>query len=500
MVFGLPPRRNDYTVERRIPVRMRDGVALLTDHYAPVGTAHGTVLIRTPYGRGLPESLLHGRMLAERGYHVIIQSVRGTGGSSGQFDPIAQEPGDAQDAIAWLREQSWFTGSLATLGGSYLGWTQWALLLDAPQELRAAVIMVGPHDFGRAIHGSGTLALADFLGWSATIETSGPRSMLASRWRVAAALRERTPQDAAAMALRGSAPWFSDWLAHQDLTDPYWRPYSAASALRETTIPVLLIGGWHDVFIDQTIEQYHALRAHNANVAMTVGPWTHLDTAIKAARIADSEALAWLDHHLAGTGPTRETPVHIQVTGTRDWRSIPAWPPPTHELVLSLIPDGSLDFTCRPDDPTPAVGGRHMSPGAGRQDNTKLEQRDDVVVCTSAPLEDDLEVFGTPRIELLVDTGGDQASVFVRLCEVDGRGRSWNVTEAFTPVAGTTPTTITLGACAHRFRAGYRLRLQISGGAYPRYARNEKSVHYLIDVDGVSLTVDVREENRPSTR
>lgn len=503
-MLGLPPRRNDYTVERRVPVPTRDGERLLTDHYAPVGTARGTVLIRTPYGRGLPESVLHGRMLSERGYHVLIQSVRGTGGSSGVFRPIAQETDDAQDAVAWLRTQPWFTGSLATLGGSYLGWTQWALLRDAPPELRAAVVIVGPHDFGKAIHGTGTIALADFLGWSAVIEAEGHGlpAVVAARRRVKTALRQPTAADAAAFALRGGAPWFSDWLGHPDLGDPYWQPYQASGSLCDTTIPVLLIGGWQDLFVEQTLAQYRELGAHNANVAMTIGPWTHLDTAFKAAKVADSETLAWFDRHVAGTGPDRPAPVRVHVTGAGRWRSMASWPPKTGDRVLRFAAGGRLldstdaqadtvEFTYTPDDPTPAVGGRHMSSGAGSQDNTTLEQRADVVVFTSDPLEHDLEVFGAPQVALLVETDGQPANVFVRLCDVDGRGRSWNITEAFVPVTDESATTVELGSCAHRFRAGHRLRVQVSGGAYPRYARNPKTVRYAIGVPGSSLTLPV---------
>lgn len=490
--FGLPPRRTDYTVERGIRVPTRDGAALVTDHYAPTGTSYGTVLIRTPYPRGLPESLLHGRMLAERGYHVLIQSVRGTGGSTGTFQPITQESEDGQDAVAWLRTQPWFTGVLATLGGSYLGWTQWALLQDAPPELRAAVVLVGPHDFARAIRGTGSLALADFLGWSSTMaaQPKGLRAVAGSRRRVAAALRDHTPL----AALGDDASWFTDWFNHTDLDDPYWQPYDASSALRDTKIPVLLLGGWQDVFIDQTLEQYHRLREHNPDVALTVGPWTHMQTAFKAAKVVDNEALAWLDQHLAGAGARRPAPVRIHVDGA--WRSMPSWPPATTDRVFALAPDrlvadflvadaatGIVEFTYNPDDPTPAVGGRHMSAGAGRQDNQKLEQRADVAVFTSDPLDRDVEALGTPTVRLELES--DPASVFIRLCEVDSRGRSWNVTEVYTPATGE----IELGPCAYRFRAGNRLRLQVSGGAYPRYAANPEKVRYAINCAGSTLTV-----------
>ncbi|MFI9383126.1 CocE/NonD family hydrolase [Kutzneria sp. NPDC052558] len=491
LLLGLPPARTAYTVQRGLRVPTRDGAELVTDHYAPMDRAYGTVLIRTPYPRGLPESLLHGRMLAARGYHTLIQSVRGTGGSTGDFRPIAQEAADAQDVVAWLRTQPWFTGTLATLGGSYLGWAQWALLQDPPPELRAAVVLVGPHDFRRVIRGTGSFALGDFFGWSSAMvaQRQGMRAVVAARRHVAAALRARS-----ATAVAG-APWFTQWLDHKDIEDPFWQPYQAPSALRDTKIPVLLVGGWHDVFVDQTLEQYRRLREHNPDVALTIGPWTHMDTAVKAARVVDPEALAWFDQHIAGAAPRRKTPVRVHVTGAGQWRSLAAWPPATTDRVygvdstglLTASPgQGAVEFDYNPDDPTPSVGGRHMSPGAGRQDNTKLEQRADVVVFTSAPFDHDTEIVGAPRLRIDI---GTTAPLFARLCEVDSRGRSWNVTETFTWLSG--PGEVELGQCAHRFRAGSRLRLQLSGGAYPRYSAHPEPVHYRVACSRALLTVPV---------
>jgi hypothetical protein len=88
-VLRLPPRQaRRVSVTKDIPVPMRDGVALLADHHHAGGDASGpVVLMRSPYGR----SALFGTMaalLAERGLQVVVQSVRGTGGSIGDFEPM----------------------------------------------------------------------------------------------------------------------------------------------------------------------------------------------------------------------------------------------------------------------------------------------------------------------------------------------------------------------------------------------------------------------------
>ena len=163
----LKPPTTDYVVHRGVAIPMRDGVRLRATHYAPITDAPlGTIVVRSPYGRSFPLSLVYAQLYAARGYHVLLQSVRGTFGSEGDFVPMVHEAPDAADTVVWLREQSWFTGTFATIGLSYLGYTQWALLADPPPELAAAVITVGPHDFHASSWGTGSFSLNDFLGWS----------------------------------------------------------------------------------------------------------------------------------------------------------------------------------------------------------------------------------------------------------------------------------------------------------------------------------------------
>ena len=155
--WSLPPRRNRVAVEYDVEVPMSDGTVLLATHYIPVSVASAaTVLVRCPYGRTGVFALQTGQILAERGYHVLLQSVRGTFGSGGDFEPMRHEITDGQDTVAWLRQQSWFEGRLATYGPSYLGFVQWALAMDPPPELVAAVVHVGPHDFSRSAYRNGS--------------------------------------------------------------------------------------------------------------------------------------------------------------------------------------------------------------------------------------------------------------------------------------------------------------------------------------------------------
>jgi uncharacterized protein len=495
--WSLPPRRNRVTIDAKLGVPMSDGTVLLADHYIPVtGRAAATVLVRCPYGRGAPFSMLTAQLVAERGYHVLMQSVRGTFGSGGEFDPMRNEITDGQDTVAWLREQSWFDGQLATFGPSYLGFVQWALAMDPPSELKAAVVLVGPHDFSRAAYRNGVFDLYTFLQWSDLIANQerlgGVRGML----RTATVERRLTPAvqqmpvTAGARALLGNdARWFEGWLEHPKLDEPFWAPLQCGAALDRLSVPTLLVGGWHDLFLEQTLEQYRALASRGVPARLLVGPWAHLDTS--RAGPVFKESLEWLDRHL-GTeaSEARGTPVRVFVGGAGEWRDLPDWPPPgtrqqrwylgagyTLSTQQPAAGNPAAEFRYDPADPTPSPGGAIMVLSAGARDNRSVEQRPDVLVFSTEPLDQPVEALGDVSVELAVTRDNPYADLFVRLCDVDPRGKSVNVCDGILRLTGTgTPQAetvrISMLGIAHRFGTGHRIRLLVAGGAYPRYARN----------------------------
>jgi putative CocE/NonD family hydrolase len=498
-LLRLPRARNDCQVQRGVQVPARDGTALLTDHYAPAGgPGRGTILVRTPYGRGFPVDF-EARVCAGQGYHVVVQSVRGTFGSGGVFDPMANEADDGQDAVAWLRTQAWFDGRLATSGPSYLGWTQWALLTDPPPELRTAVILVGPHDMSGTAYGTGAFFLEGFLSWSEMItrqeETATVQSLLRSitvSRRLAPAVNGLPLADAADQLLDHRAPWFRNWLSHPDRDDAFWDRLNVTGALDKVSVPVRLVGGWQDLFLDQTLHQYEVLRRRGVDVDLTIGPWSHLELATRGAGTVLRGNLKWLAEHLAGEpAVSRPAPVQVFVTGSGRWRELPEWPPPTAEVVRYLQPGGRLNedqpagagpsssFYYDPADPTPTVGGRLLTASAGVKDNRGVEARPDVLTFTTPPLASALEITGVPVMELFHSGDNPFADLFVRLCDVDPEGHSRNFSDAHLRLDPASVADqaerleLRLDACAHRLPVGHRLRLQVSGGSHPRYGRNE---------------------------
>lgn len=501
---GTPPPTTRFRVDRGVRIPMRDGVELVADHYVPhTDTPAGTLLVRGPYGRRWPFSALYAAVYAARGYHVIMQSVRGTFGSGGVFEAVVNEADDGADTAAWLREQPWFTGSFGTLGPSYLGATQWALLQDPPPELAAAVVIVGPHDFAASTWGTGAFTVNDFLGWSNSVahqEDSGAlravlRQLRAPRLVAEAALG--LPLGASGRRLIGTgAAWWESWVGHPDPTDSFWDRYRWPNGLSESRVPVLLIGGWQDIFLEQTLTQYRALRDRDVEVALTIGAWTHSQLSTKAAPRVVRESLNWFGRHLAGRAPARSR-VRVEVSGGGGWRELPDWPPSTVETVRYLGEAGRLTetagassgrstFTFDPAAPTPTIGGRLLAPGAGRRRDDALATRPDVLTFTGDPLTTDLYVFGTPVLELTRESENPHADLAVRVSEVDAKGRSRNVSDGYVrlqPDRDNDCVRIELDSVAHRFAAGSRIRLSISGGSFPRYARNLGTGESLLDGD-----------------
>lgn len=502
--LGYAPVRNRYVIEN-VWVPLANGTRLAADLYRPVGLeSPATILIRTPYGRGeLAAAPPH--FFAARGLTVLIQSSRGTDGSEGEFEPMITESSDAQDTLAWLRVQPWFDGRLITYGQSYLGFVQWALAENPPPELIGMVVDVGPHDFAQVAWGRGEFDLDNFIGWSNMMSKRDDskkgmfaqvQGMKRDEKHVHELLRTRPLEQAVPDRFPKDAPWYAEWLAHPDVDDPFWNGYRYGDSLHKVTCPVLLSGGWQDLFLRQTLEQWRTLAAEGVDLEVVVGGWTHIDMGKMLASAYPNRVLRWIDRLLAGQAPVAAGDRYeVQIMGgKKQWRSLEQWPPAAIRTTLFLRQDGALSWDVAPEGtasfvfdpaaPTPSIGGHTMASDAGVKVNNAIEGRDDVLVFTSDKLTEDLVVIGHPTCMLDIESSDSEHDVFVRLCDVDPRGRSRNVTDEIVrrrasdfagAARGREILTIELQGTAHRFAKGHRIRMQVSGGAFPRYSANPGS-------------------------
>ena len=505
----------DVLCERDLRVTMDDGAVLLADRYVARTRSHEpqpTVLVRSPYGRRQLFGLIFGRLLAERGLQVLVQSVRGTFGSQGAFSPF-DERADGLATLRWIRAQPWHAERIGMIGPSYLGLVQWALAPDAGDDLAALAIHVSASQFHGQTYAGGSLSLQTAASWLVLVAAQerrlAPLAMIRGLRRLPSLFAQLPIGELDARATGAHVAWFREALSSPDRSDAYWVARDFAAGVGSVAAPVQLVGGWQDIFLPWMLEDFAALHAAGRAPQLVIGPWTHTSPAMLAAGL--HEGLGWLRAHLLGDRRLLGAPgVRVFVTGERSrggWRQLDGWPPPgTGERRLWLAagarlqdvepetdagggsadggsgdPRGGDRYRYDPADPTPSLGGPVLLAREPVVDNRALEARPDVLTYTGEILRETVEAIGPVRVELYVRADSPHFDLFARVCDVDAAGASWNVCDALVRVApgrfdtaadGSARVAFQLWPIGHRFAAGHRIRLQVSSGAHPRYARN----------------------------
>ena len=510
-ILRLAPAKYSVTVERGVAIPMPDGVRLIADHYAPKSNkSFPTILARTPYGRnqaGGVLGLLHvffAQRLAERGYHVIFQDMRGRFDSEGVFEPFVDETRDGVATLAWIAAQPWFDGHVGMWGQSYEGYAQWAVAAAAPGFLQALVPSIAGTEITPFV-GSG-FTFDGIARWMMILTRAGSGiKMLAADFiryiypaplnrQLARAFDELPVGQADERALGKPVDYFRKWLlpenAHSEA--PFWKAVAHGVRMNEVRAATHIVAGWYDIFLDQTLRDYAAMRAAGHTPYLTIGPWKHLDLACVAETLRAS--IDWYDAQLKGRRrKLRVKPIRIYLMGANRWLEYDEWSPfaqPTRLYLGSqrhLSTDAPMAniapdiYRYDPAQPTPALGGPLYQPAAGAVDNRPLEARDDVLTFTTPPLENDVDVIGRVQLELFARSSTPSADFFARLCDVYSDGRSINLCDGGIRIDtgmgdhqadGSLRVVIDMWATANRFMRGHRIRLSVMSGQHPRLARN----------------------------
>jgi putative CocE/NonD family hydrolase len=358
-----------------------------------------------------------------------------------------------------------------------------------PPDMIAAAVAVGTHDYSRHCWYNGALNLG-ILGWSDTIahqEKPGKiKHLLEMRNRQKLLTGAIPLYESAEMRLGNQLPWLLYRLKHPDVAhDKYYEPMQCYAALEKADIPILLIGGWYDFWIDRTVEQYTRLRERGCTVALNIGPWAHMMSGFNSVK----PSFEWVEQHAVGQAKKNQDSEYVKICVTgpgrrEDWRHLSTWPPPTIPCVLYLQAgelsgdkpetESSSSFNFDPHDPTPSVGGATLM-GQGWVDDSSLSKRHDVLTFTSSPLEMDVELMGKTTVQLAHSSDNPHVDLFLRLSEVTSGNKSTNIADAYhslDPNRDDALVNISLNERAHRFAKGTRIRLTVAGGCHPRYARN----------------------------
>ncbi|WP_410573692.1 CocE/NonD family hydrolase [Amycolatopsis sp. cmx-4-61] len=494
-LLDLPaPVTRRLTVQRDLRVPMPDGVELLADRWAPRAGGDGlpVALVRTPYGRRGGFGAILARPLAERGFQVLMQSTRGGFGSGGLFDPLRQEREDGLATLDWVVAQPWAGDAVVLVGPSYLGYVQWAAADRLPPQVKAMVPQVTESGLTLEFLREDGLSLETPFGWGVQVAVQerrfAPLRHRSQAKKLQQALNTLPLAQADVVAIGRRSDYLQDVLTRTE-HHPRWAEADHRHRVADVAVPVSSVAGWYDIFLPGQLRDYRTLQDAGRRPRLTVGPWTHAGgrDLLRSTGAALREALGFGLAHARGERPPERAPVRLFVMGEEAWRDFASWPPEGYapqrfhlQAGGALSPDVPAEaapdrYRYDPADPTPAAGGVRMAPDAGRVDNAALEARADVLTYTTAVLGEDVEVIGDVHAEIWFRSSLRFADVFVRLCDVGPDGRSVNVCDGLTSLRDADEPAavgVRLWPTAHRFRRGHRIRVQVSSGAFPRYARN----------------------------
>jgi hypothetical protein len=525
-------------VERNVAVPMRDGVRLFADIYRPQNDSpHPVLLLRTPYNKEDAQTMnyAHPSWYARQGYVVVVQDTRGRWASEGEFDPYAFEAEDGYDTIEWAAKLPYAIPKVGMYGFSYCGAVQWqAAALRPPHLACIAPGMIGSDSYQGKAYRNGAFSLALLQSWVLFVaqDTAIRRGRsdwvaeLGSYYANIQSFYKRLPLTEPPESVRELAPYYERWLEHSVRSD-YWLDYSLKERYGSIEVPVLHIGGWYDIFIDGTIENFNGVRAQGAtavarnNQRLVIEPWYHmpwsryvgeLDFGPEAANRIDDLQLAWFDQWLKGKEPDpAPAPVRYFRMGSNTWHEADDWPPPgstptayylhSASRANSISGDGTLSIVEPLDEPpdvyvyhpsiaVPALGGRSgavpdLTP-MGPRNQLPVEVRGDVLVYTSAPLEEEVEVAGEILLELYAATTAEDTDFVAKLVDVYPDGRAYNVAEGIVrasyryglskrepvPAGEVLRYDLSLGPTAIVFRSGHAIRLDITSSLFPTFDRH----------------------------
>jgi len=484
--FNFAYNYGDGFIKKTYMVEMRDGVKLATDVYLPGNGKYPVIMIRTPYNKNSTDKIMINQVM-KHGYALVVQDMRGTHASEGRFMPFLDEGWgerqDGNDTVEWILKQEWCNGRVAMWGGSAMGIAGY--MLAGARNITCMMV---------AIAASNMYKHAMYPGGEFRVDSE--------EW------------------LKGeNADYMIPIFEEHYLYDDFWRGMDLSTRYNRVGTPIYHIGGWYDFFAEGTMDAFTGLQ-HMGNQKLLVGPWTHGnfgtsqgDLKYPSNSIFDvyHETFNWMDYwmkderngimdekirfYMMGECPTKYGYTPENTIGNEWWVSS-EWPPySSHYISFYLHEDGLLDgsnpgeekpdfYEYSPVNPAPTVGGRNLVFPAGPMRQNEMEERKDVLVYTTPPLEEPLAIAGNVMAKLWINSTAKDTDFFVRLCDVYPDGNSMSVTEGVLMarhrmgferedfIDGICLLNISVGNTAIVFGKGHRIRVDITSSSYPAFERN----------------------------
>jgi hypothetical protein len=501
---------------RRFNVRipLREGITLAADLVLPAERPAPAVVMRTPYGRGGDRATERADAFARAGYAAVWVDVRGRGDSDGLFDPYRNDGLDGVDVLAWVAEQEWCDGAVATYGGSYPGRIQWLTALHQPPALRAMIVLVTPAD--PFVENPTGVPSPMHVHWFRMTDGRANQYTEAVDWMEVYGHRPLADLDDAAGF--DSALWREECRHHT--LDDWWEPLRYQHRIAEVDVPVLHISGWYDDEEIATPANFAAMTAAGrSGQRLLMGPWGHQVNSDRKLgevdfghdSVVDLYAVmnGFLDETVRDRAPAAPTaPARVFLMGANEWLDLTAWPPPGSverswhldsdggatsrfgdgRLIEAAPPAGSPadEWVHDPDRPVPFITGASSAQIGGPDDFAGVETRGDVLVFTSEPLTEPLDVIGRVQLFAHVSTSAPDTDVAAKLLDVHPNGFAQRLCDGLVrlryrggheralPVepGAVYEVAVEMWDTAQRLGPGHRIRVEIASSAHPKFAVN----------------------------
>jgi putative CocE/NonD family hydrolase len=486
-----PAEKKDKSGKQTVDITMKDGINLSTDIFLPKRKGkYPAVLVRTPYGKWADAWM--GKAFRIFKIAVVLQDVRGKNGSGGEFYPFINEREDGLQTLNWIRKQPWSDGTIAGWGGSYLGYTQWAVS-DSLDFMTLLLTGANIYDF---TYPDSLFSLQSALNWgfenaSQTLNKISPDKLKKSPLIL--------PISVADDSTLKDIPFLNDWIKHENY-DEYWQKMNFRG---KTKAPLISMAGWYDIFLKSQLEDFQALLVNgNPDNRMIIGPWAHgalgepneyggLKKTGKPTKI-----FMYVKNFLKGrtnrlTSPLKNEKYNLFIMERNEYVGSAVWPPaetkttpyyigPSGYLSTASIPEnGNLKYTYLPSDPYPSHGGTALGSGVGPARQNENIDRKDQLVFEMKVQEKPMILLGPVSATLWLSSDVPCTNFMVGLQDVFPDGKIINIQEGGAKVRfdnkNPKKTEISVWATGYQLNPGHRLRAFISSSWFPRYNRSLNS-------------------------
>ncbi len=493
---------------------LTDGVNLSSTIVLPKGEGPWPVILtRNPYGTDDSVGVFMGRFFAEQGYVYVFNRVRGTGKSEGDFDPFVREREDGREVVDWVSKQPWCDGNIGTFGGSYLGHVQWCIADYQHPALKTMFIQnYGIHPY-HLFFRNGMFRQEVWTEWACQMMEDNKSADASYVMEQVQLGYEVFPQIELGKQLKGKdCVWYNQWITNTSENDPYWAEgfwNELQDSLKHINYPLMLQGGWFDVFCLAQLDSWRALSSQTrAKSRFLIGPWQHAgmvagDLAYPGEAVTGSLQLAaaieWFDYQLKGKPyPHKLGVIEAYSIGDNRWKlwqdDITFKDKQTFYFdeggTLSTEPQngGEVHYEYDPTSPTASISyglnkGSSYCPEAG--------SRDGVINFISEPLTEDIYIAGKIQAELYVGSSVPATAFSITIMETFEDGKSVWICEDISDIrwsdeAGLTPyepdtiikLNIRMQDITWMLRKGSRLRVDISSSSYPMYHVHPNTTEY----------------------